>query len=96
MRTVMATYELVLGLVLLLAPWTRIWEDNWVFWRWRLVVPWIMSGAVRGAVSGLGAAFVISALGVFFRISLIDEGAPAPVLRARDLKREPGIQEDTP
>lgn len=73
MHAAATLYELVLGIVLLFAPWTRLWEENWLLWRFRMLEPWVMSGVLRGAVSGLGAAFLVSAAGKLMGVSVEKE-----------------------
>ena len=63
MRAGATLYELLLGAMLLFAPWSRIWQENWFFWNAGAFRSLLMSGPARGAVSGLGAAFVLSAAG---------------------------------
>jgi hypothetical protein len=62
MRAALALYELLLGAALLLAPWSILWQENWLFWRWAPIESFAMSGPVRGAVSGIGAACFLAAL----------------------------------
>jgi hypothetical protein len=54
LRIVFMLFCLELGLILLLLPWTLLWDNNYFF---SLVPRWsgfLMSSYVRGAVSGLG------------------------------------------
>jgi len=54
LRIVFLLFCLEVGLILLLLPWTLLWDNNYFFSleaRWRLF--WL-SSYVRGAVSGLG------------------------------------------
>ncbi len=54
--------SLLVGVVLVVAPWTSLWEANWLLQPWpglRLV---LLSGFARGAVSGLGLVNVLVAL----------------------------------
>lgn len=48
------TSSLLVGLVLTVAPWTSIWEANWLLQPWSGLRGLLMSGFARGAVSGLG------------------------------------------
>lgn len=72
-------YELALGGLLLLAPWSRLWRDNWFIWvsgDWRGLLE---SGSFRGAVSGLGAALVLLGLSGLARVELtIEDAVPPP------------------
>jgi len=45
----------VLGVFLLLAPWTPVWDQAIRALLPGEIVPWARSGWVRGIVSGLGA-----------------------------------------
>lgn len=45
---------LELGLFLLLAPWTALWQYNYFLIRWPEMTPWLTNYYLRGAVSGLG------------------------------------------
>jgi len=44
-----------IGILLIVLPWTPLWQENhflgWLPERW---VDWLMTGAARGIVSGLG------------------------------------------
>ena len=48
------TYS-VLGIFLLVAPWTPVWEHAAHGLLPEAVQPWALSGWIRGIVSGLGA-----------------------------------------
>jgi hypothetical protein len=76
MVAVSTLYELILGLVLLFVPWSRIWQENWLFWTLGWSQSWLMTGPVKGAVSGLGAAFLVSAASRLLRVPLVDESDP--------------------
>jgi hypothetical protein len=54
--------SLLVGLVLAVAPWTSLWESNWLLSPWPAVRPLLLSGFVRGAVTGLGLVNVLVAL----------------------------------
>lgn len=61
--TVLALYGfIVLGVFLLAAPWTPVWERATIGLTPTAVGPWIGSGWVRGLVSGLGALDLLVAL----------------------------------
>lgn len=46
--------RLYIGLILVFLPWTHVWEFNRFFVYYAFVSRLTLSGAVRGAVSGLG------------------------------------------
>jgi hypothetical protein len=78
LRAAITLYEGLLGCALLFAPWTRVWQENWLFWQAGDLQTFLMSGPVRGAVSGLGAAFVIRAAGRLAGIAMVDGDDDAP------------------
>lgn len=54
--------SLLVGVVLIVAPWTSLWEANWLLQPWSVLRAVLASGFVRGAVSGLGLVNVLVAL----------------------------------
>ncbi len=46
--------SLLVGLVLVVAPWTSVWEANWLLQPWPGLRGLVGSGFARGAVTGLG------------------------------------------
>ncbi len=46
--------SLLVGLVLVIAPWTSLWESNWLLQPWPALRGLVGSGFARGAVTGLG------------------------------------------
>ncbi len=54
--------SLLVGLVLVVAPWTSLWEANWLLQPWPSLRIVLLSGFARGAVSGLGLVNVLVAL----------------------------------
>jgi hypothetical protein len=56
------------GILLLILPWTQLWEDNFFlfFITNKLNAPWmptfLTSGYVRGAVTGLGVLNILAGL----------------------------------
>jgi hypothetical protein len=54
--------SLLVGLVLLLAPWTALWETNWLVRPASLLGQVLLSGFTRGAVSGLGLVNLLVAI----------------------------------
>jgi len=71
-------YDALLGIALLFTPWTRYWQENWFFWQTGSLQGFLMSGPVRGAISGLGAAFLIHAAGRLAGMAVVDEDEDAP------------------
>ena len=54
--------SLLVGLVLATAPWTSLWDSNWLLQPWPELRPLLLSGFARGAVTGLGLVNVVVAL----------------------------------
>jgi hypothetical protein len=54
--------SLLVGLVLVVAPWTEIWDSNWLLQPWPALRGALLSGFARGAVTGLGLVNVVMAL----------------------------------
>jgi len=75
-RGLFTLYDAALGLTLLFTPWTRYWQDNWLIWQSGSLQSYLLSGPVRGAVSGFGAAFLIHAAGRLVGVPLLDEDDP--------------------
>lgn len=46
--------SLLVGLVLIVAPWTALWDANYLLQAYPLVRSLLLSEFTRGAVSGLG------------------------------------------
>jgi hypothetical protein len=63
MRVVWTIYQLGLGVALLALPWSRFWRESWFVWHAGQLRPWLLSGVLRGAISGLGAAILLDAAG---------------------------------
>ncbi|MGH9528279.1 MAG: hypothetical protein ACRD2F_16480 [Terriglobales bacterium] len=45
---------LELGLLLLVLPWTSLWQHNYLLQHWTWLGQWPLSSYARGAVSGWG------------------------------------------
>jgi hypothetical protein len=46
--------SLLVGLVLVVAPWTSLWDANWLLQSWPELRSVLLTGFARGAVTGLG------------------------------------------
>jgi hypothetical protein len=56
---------LVLGLALILAPWSDYWETNYFLFQYPALAFWLKNPFMRGAVSGLGFMNVVLSLEAF-------------------------------
>lgn len=54
--------SLLVGLVLAVAPWTSLWESNWLLQPYPALRAALLNAFARGAVSGLGLVNVLLAL----------------------------------
>mgnify|MGYP001824506887 CR=1 FL=1 len=54
--------SLLVGLVLLVAPWTSLWDSNWLLQPHPAMRSVLLSAFTRGAVSGLGIVNILIAL----------------------------------
>ena len=55
--------SLLVGAVLVLAPWTALWDSNWLLQLWPGLRGVALNTFTRGAVTGLGLVNVLVALG---------------------------------
>ncbi len=46
--------SLLVGVVLVVAPWTSLWDGNWLAQSWPGLQRLLLTGFARGAVTGLG------------------------------------------
>ncbi len=46
--------SLLVGAVLVVAPWTSLWDSNWLLQSWPSLRGVLLTGFARGAVTGLG------------------------------------------
>ena len=54
--------SLLIGLVLIVAPWTSLWDSNWLLQTHPAVRDVLLNTFTRGAVSGLGLVNIMIAL----------------------------------
>lgn len=65
--------SLLVGIVLVFAPWTPLWESNWLLQIWPGLRGPLLSAFTRGAVTGLGLVNVLLAIGDL-RAHLVEPG----------------------
>jgi hypothetical protein len=68
--------SLLVGIVLVFAPWTPLWDSNWLLQLWPALRGFLLSSFTRGAVTGLGLVNVLLALGDVHRHLLGPERHP--------------------
>ncbi len=68
--TVLLCFEL--GVILMLIPWSPVWERNFFLDRYPQLIPVLLNSYLRGAISGLG---------------LLDIWIPAGLIRRRSPAR---------
>jgi hypothetical protein len=56
---------LLLGLALILVPWSDIWETNYFLFQYPALGLFLKNGFLRGAISGLGFMNVLLSLEAF-------------------------------
>jgi hypothetical protein len=62
LRTAFLVYVFAaLGVFLLVAPWSPLWETSTAGYLPTRLGPWLRSGFVRGLISGLGALNFVAA-----------------------------------
>jgi hypothetical protein len=54
--------SLLVGAVLVVAPWTTLWESNWFLQPWPTLQRMLLDPFARGAVTGLGLVNLLVAL----------------------------------
>ena len=67
LRVVLILIWLELGLILILLPWTVLWDHNYFLDRFPGLIPIMLNPYLRGAISGLGLLDAVLALGAFRR-----------------------------
>jgi hypothetical protein len=55
--------SLLVGAVLVFAPWTSLWDSNWLLQLWPGLRGVLLNAFTRGAVTGIGLVNVVVALG---------------------------------
>ena len=53
-RVVLALLCFELGAILVLLPWSPVWERNFFLDRYPQMIPVLLNSYLRGAISGLG------------------------------------------
>jgi hypothetical protein len=56
---------MLLGLALILAPWSDYWETNYFLYQYPALALWLKNPFMRGAISGLGFMNVVMSLEAF-------------------------------
>jgi hypothetical protein len=54
--------SLLVGVILAVVPWTTLWDANYLLQPYPAVRALLLSGYVRGTVSGLGLVNIVLAL----------------------------------
>jgi len=67
LRVVVLLMWLEVGLVLILVPWSEVWEANYFLYQYPALGFFVKNAYVRGAISGLGIMNVFLALEAFRR-----------------------------
>lgn len=67
LRVVFLLIWLELGLVLILVPWSEIWDVNYFLYQYPALGLFVKNPYLRGAISGLGVINVFLALEAFRR-----------------------------
>jgi hypothetical protein len=75
-RFVMLLVWLELGLVLILVPWSDLWEANYFLYQYPYLGFFLKNPFLRGAISGLGL------MNVFFSVEAFRRRAMALARRA--------------
>jgi hypothetical protein len=66
-RVVLAFAWFDLGLLVMLLPWTQFWENNSLLAHYPWLIPIMLSGYVRGIVSGIGVLDMVIAVDALVR-----------------------------
>ena len=65
MRYAILSLWMLLGLALILAPWSDYWETNYFLFQYPELAMWLKNPFMRGAISGLGFMNVVMSLEAF-------------------------------
>ncbi len=66
-RVVLAFLWFDLGMLILLLPWSHAWGNNPLLARFPGLIPYLLSGYVRGIVSGIGVLDMVFAAEALIR-----------------------------
>ncbi len=77
-RLVHITYWLVVGCFLMLFPWQRIWEHNYLLYSYPALRPVVVNPFLKGAVLGLG---IVNLIIGFLEIAHLRKGPGITFLR---------------
>jgi hypothetical protein len=67
LRVILLLLWLELGLLLILMPWSEVWDVNYFMYQYPGLALFVMNPYLRGMISGLGALNVLFALEAFRR-----------------------------
>lgn len=67
LRVLLVSLWLVLGLALILAPWSDVWDANYFLYQYPALALFLKNPFLRGAISGLGFLNVLLSLEAFRR-----------------------------
>jgi hypothetical protein len=67
LRVVLLLLWLELGLLLILMPWSEVWDVNYFLYQYPALAIFVKSSYLRGMISGLGVMNVLFALEAFRR-----------------------------
>jgi hypothetical protein len=57
----------MLGIILMFAPWSGYWEQNYFTTHYPSLIPLLLNPSTRGVISGLGVLDIILAAGMLRR-----------------------------
>jgi hypothetical protein len=67
LRVILLLLWLELGLLLILMPWSEVWDVNYFMYQYPGLALFVMNPYLRGMISGLGVLNVLFALEAFRR-----------------------------